>query len=311
VGQEVPIITSQQNNGTVSTGLFSSGPSLTQTVQYRSTGVILRVRPVINSGNRMDLEIQQEVSSANTTTTGVSSSPTISTRRVDTKLSLRDGSTVLLAGLIDRKTSDSNSGVPFLKDIPFLGSLFRSESVSTTETELLVMITPYVINDDYEAEGISDAMQATFGDWAQDIKKARIGEPLKREAEANAIPPARAPAAPRDMGTDIGPALPAELPVERIEPPAGRPTNPASVAPGNLMEGISTTPQPKPTPAAGKAAEPGKKPATAGSKAPAAAGPAGAASAPPPPADAPIKGGKTVEDEKVKQDIQKLFDSKR
>jgi general secretion pathway protein D len=311
VGQEVPIITSQQNNGTVSTGLFSSAPSLTQTVQYRSTGVILRVRPVINSGNRMDLEIQQEVSSANTTTTGVSSSPTISTRRVDTKLSLRDGSTVLLAGLIDRKTSDSNSGVPFLKDIPLIGSLFRSESVSTTETELLVMITPYVINDDYEAEGISDALQATFGDWAQDIKKARIGEPLKREAEANALPATRAPAAPRDMATDIGPALPAELPPERGEAPTPRPANPAAATPGNIMEGISTTPQPKPANAAGKAADPGKKPAPAGSKPTSTAGPAAAASAPAPPANAPIKGGQVVEDEKIKQDIQKLFDSKR
>jgi general secretion pathway protein D len=315
VGSEVPIITSQQSNGSSSTGLFSSTPNLTQTVQYRSTGVILRVRPVINSGNRMDLEIQQEVSSAKATNTGVSASPTIATRRVDTKLSVRDGSTVVLAGLIDRTTSDANSGVPFLKDIPFLGALFRSESVTTAETELLVMITAHVINDDYEAEGVSDALQATFGDWAQDIKKARIGEPLKREAEANALPPARAPAAPRatgtEPGTDIGPALPAELPVERIEPPATRPTNPAAVAPANIMEGISTTPQLKPAPATGKAAEPGKKPSTAGSKAPAAAGPAGAASAAPPPADAPIKGGKTVEDDKVKQDIQKLFDSKR
>jgi general secretion pathway protein D len=318
VGQEVPIITSQQNNGTVSTGLFSSAPSLTQTVQYRSTGVILRVRPVINSGNRMDLEIQQEVSSAAATTTGVSSSPTISTRRVETKLSLRDGSSVLLAGLIDRKKSGGNSGVPFLKDIPGLGLLFGSENTTVEETELIVIITPYVINDDYEAEGISDAMQAGFGDWAQDLKKARIGEPLRQEAEINSRP--LAPTRP-NAGTDISPALPSSMPEPETADPKPAPAPaPAVPTPTNLMEGISTTPQPKPAatapakpPAAGKkpppagAATSGTVPASAPSSAPT-SGPA--ASTTPPPANAPIKGGQVVEDDKVKREIEKLFEKK-
>jgi general secretion pathway protein D len=316
VGQEVPIITSQQNNGTVSTGLFSSAPSLTQTVQYRSTGVILRVRPVINSGNRMDLEIQQEVSSAAATTTGVSSSPTISTRRVETKLSLRDGSSVLLAGLIDRKKSGGNSGVPFLKDIPVLGLLFGSENTTVEETELIVIITPYVINDDYEAEGISDAMQAGFGDWAQDLKKARIGEPLRKEAEANALP---APVRP-GLGTDISPALPAAPGADSAEAAPSR-TAPsvatgATPAPANLMDGISTTPQPKATAtvppkptAAGTKAAPATPPSSGAASAGSAAS-SPAASTTPPPANAPIKGGQVVEDDKVKREIEKLFEKK-
>src|SRR6185295_15556226 len=83
VGQEVPIITSQQTSP-----ITGASGSLIQTVQYRNTGVILKVRPVIHSGNQINLEISQEVSSAQTTTTGVSSSPTFGTRRVETKLSL-------------------------------------------------------------------------------------------------------------------------------------------------------------------------------------------------------------------------------
>ena len=313
VGQEVPIITSQQNAGTVSTGLFTSGPSLVQTVQYRSTGVILKVRPVINSGNRLDLDIQQEVSSAAATTTGVSSSPTISTRRVETKLSLRDGSTVLLAGLIDRKASGGNAGVPFLKDIPGLGALFRSENSSDEETELIVMITPYVINDDYEAEGISDAIQAGFGDWAQSIKPARLGLKLRDEVERNAAADGVASGGdsmPRPSVVEPAPSVvPAATPVApAAAPPMSSNNKPAA----NLMEGITTTSEPKAAAGVGgKAATkaPVGKPAATVPAAPASAGTA--TSKTPPPANAPIKGGQVVEDEKIKQDVQKLFEGKR
>jgi general secretion pathway protein D len=247
----------------------------------------------------MDLDIQQEVSNPETTTTGVTSSPTISTRRVETKLSLRDGSTVLLAGLIQRNSSGGNSGVPFLKDIPVLGSLFRSENASSDETELLVMITPYVINDDYEAEGISDAMQAGFGDWAQDIKKARLGDRLKQENDRSAVP---VPAA-TEISAPIQQAPP-------VTPPArvdGAPVPVAPAATGNIMEGITTTaPPPKPaaTPAV-KPTQPTSKKAEPASK------PEKPSSATPPPANAPIKGGQVVEDEKVKEEIKKLFEGKR
>jgi general secretion pathway protein D len=314
VGSEVPVITSQQSTGS-SGGFFTpSTPNLIQTVQYRSTGVILRVRPVINSGNRLDLEIQQEVSTPGPTSTGVTASPTINTRRVETKLSIRDGSTVLIGGLIERTTIAGNTGVPLLKDIPFIGSLFKSETSSIVETELIVMITPYVINDDYEAEGISDAMQAGFGEWAQTLKKARVGERLKDEAESYARPPA---------AIDISAPIPADPPDAPMPKPMGSPetpvTRPAPAgAPVNIMEGITTTPAPKaPTETTGKAAAGAVKKPPAAGKADKPAAPASAASAPPapsttpPPANAPIKGGQTVDDEKVKEEIRKLFEGKR
>jgi general secretion pathway protein D len=306
VGKDVPVITSQQNNGS-SGGIFGVGatPNVTQTVQYRSTGVILRVRPVINSGNRMDLDIQQEVSTPVSTDTGVSGSPTISTRKVETKLSLRDGSTVLLAGLIQRNSGGGNAGVPLLKDIPLLGSLFRSQSSSSDETELLVMITPYVINDDYEAEGISDAMQAGFGDWAQTLKKARLGDKLKAEAENAATPQPASTEVGVPMPTSAPPNLPAALPdAPAVQAPTGAPS-------GNLMEGIITTPAAKAAPAAASNKAntgAGKKPATVANKPETAPTPK---SSTPPPADSPIKGGQTVDDEKIKQEIQKLFEGKR
>lgn len=169
VGDEVPIITSQQN--AASPGAFGAPSSgVLSTVQYRTTGVILKVRPVINSGNRIDLDISQEVSNAKLTQTGVSISPTISTRKFDTKLSLRDGSTVLLAGLITNNTNDTDSGVPLLKDIPGLGNLFKTTTKSKNKTELVILITTYIINDDFEAESITTAFENTLGDWANNLK---------------------------------------------------------------------------------------------------------------------------------------------
>ena len=169
VGQEVPTVTSQgvtTNNG-VLTGTTNVVP---QTIQYRNTGVLLRVRPVIHAGDRIDLEVSQEVSSAEPTTTGVTTSPTIRKRSVETKLSLRDGATVMLGGLISETATDSDSGVPGLKDIPGVGNLFKRSSQSRTRTELVILITPYILNDAAEAENATDAYQATLGAWAQSVR---------------------------------------------------------------------------------------------------------------------------------------------
>lgn len=162
VGQEVPIITSQQTTPTTGgTG------GILQSVQYRQVGVILKVKPIIHAGDRIELEVSQEVSSAQSTTTGVSTSPTISTRRVDTKLTLKDGATALLGGLISSNQSKSQSGVPILKDIPGFGQLFRVDNDNNNNTELMVLITPYIISNDNDAQAITDAFRDQLGDWAK------------------------------------------------------------------------------------------------------------------------------------------------
>jgi general secretion pathway protein D len=166
VGEEVPVITSQQSNANTTGGVL-------QTVQYRNTGVILKVRPIIHSGSRLDLEVSQEVSEAGRTATGVTSSPTISTRKVDTKLTLRDGSTVLLAGLIKSTANQADTGIPIVKDVPILGNLFKSSGSDTSRTELIVLITPYVVNDEYEAESITEAFKGTLGDWVKEVLPAQ------------------------------------------------------------------------------------------------------------------------------------------
>jgi general secretion pathway protein D len=167
VGQEVPIITSQQTSPTTgSTG------SVLQTVQYRTTGVILNVKPVIHSDDQVDLDVSQEVSSAQTTTTGVNTSPTFSSRRIQTKLSLKNGSTVLLGGIISNNKSKGNAGIPLLKDIPGLGALFSTNTDASTRTELIILITPYIIADDKDAVEVTEAFRNALGEWAKTKPKA-------------------------------------------------------------------------------------------------------------------------------------------
>ena len=262
VGNEVPIITSQQTANTGGT-FFPGSANIVQQVQYRSTGVILRVRPVINAGKRLDLDISQEVSSASSTVTGVSASPTISTRRIETKLSLRDGSTILLGGLIARDTSVSDSGVPLLKDIPGLGSLFKSQSNSNNQTELLVMITPYVVNDDYEAEELTQAIQNTFGDWAKDVRTSRVArEPLPPTA-STPTPRAATPPPAQTPEQEL-PVLPSEpvnrapaassMPAQQREPefevsrPPNAPTQPDTSKPEPAAAEAPSSPASAPVP---------------------------------------------------------------
>lgn len=157
VGQEVPLITSQQSsiNSTNSDNI-----GVLQTVQYRNTGVILKVKPVIHSGDRVDLEVAQEVSAAQTTVTGVNNSPTISTRKLETKMTLQSGSTVLLGGLISSNDTDGNAGIPGLKDVPVLGGLFGVQKRNKGKTELVVLITPYVMNNDDDALSVTDSFKS-------------------------------------------------------------------------------------------------------------------------------------------------------
>lgn len=153
VGQQVPIITSSQTNQA------TGGQGVLQSIEYRDTGIILNVKPVIHSADRIDVEVSQEVSAAQKTTTGVDSSPTFITRKLQTDLTLRDGATIILGGLMQTIGNDTDGGVPILKDIPGVGLLFRNTSKDAEQTELLVVITPYIITSDADAQSVTRAIR--------------------------------------------------------------------------------------------------------------------------------------------------------
>ncbi len=279
VGQEVPTVTTQ--GVTTSGGIFGGNNTVVpQTIQYRNTGVLLRVRPVIHAGDRIDLEVSQEVSSAEPTTTGVTSSPTIRKRSIETKLSMRDGATVMLGGLISETATDSDSGVPLLKDVPVLGNLFKSSGQTRSRTELVILITPYIINDSNEAEAATDAYQATLGTWAQSVRdRVKASRDARRAADA-LHPDASDGGAGATEATPAVPAVPANSPASKgtapratavpLRAPAPVPS-PASASPIERPEQPARMINLSDRPAAGQESAP----------APAAASPAsGSASAP-------------------------------
>ena len=159
VGTEVPTISSQSTSP-IQTGGSSN---ILQTVQYRKTGILLNIKPVVYSDDRVDLEIRQEVSEAQPVgANSAISSPAIFNRSVSTSLSLKDGSAILLAGLMSQKRTDSNSGIPYLKDIPLLGNAFKTTARNSNKTELVLMIVPYIIETDTQAEELTRSLSQRF-----------------------------------------------------------------------------------------------------------------------------------------------------
>ena len=224
VGQDVPTVSSQAvtTSGSI---IGNNNTVVPQTIQYRNTGVLLRVRPVIHAGDRIDLEVSQEVSSAEATTTGVTTSPTIRKRSVETKLSLRDGATIMLGGLISETNTDSDSGVPLLKDIPGLGNLFKRATKSRQRTELVMLITPYVLNDTDDAEAATDAYQSTLGEWADSVRqRVKAARDARQAATQRRAGEAAAYEAGHPGGSAPETLILQEAPVP-VRPPASAPSS--------------------------------------------------------------------------------------
>ena len=155
IGNDEPIVTQTvQTPGTLTSALTTSNA-----VQYRPTGIILEVKPSISSNGLISLSIAQEVSNrAATVAVGGSEYPSFSKRRVSTDVSVQDGKTLLIAGLIEDKGDATSVGLPTLKDIPLFGALFGTNKKVNNKTELLITITPHVVNSYEDA----DRLKADF-----------------------------------------------------------------------------------------------------------------------------------------------------
>lgn len=149
VGNDVPIITSQRAADSQTGG----DTDILQTVQYRQTGVILDIQPVVYGDNRVDLIISQEVSTVADGGAGSAiASPVIGNRSLTTQISLNEGATGVLGGLIDNTYSKGNSGIPLFKDLPLLGSLFRTDTIRGDRTVLVILVTPFIMRDPNDME---------------------------------------------------------------------------------------------------------------------------------------------------------------
>ena len=110
----------------------------------------MTVTPYITAGNLVQLTIKQEISSlaANSTNTNGTSAPNFNSKKVETTLTVEDNTTILLGGMIQTTETSARSGIPFLKDIPYLGILFGNDTKSFNRSELLILVTVNVIDTD-------------------------------------------------------------------------------------------------------------------------------------------------------------------
>jgi general secretion pathway protein D len=243
VGTDVPVITSQRASNTQQSG----ATDVLQTIQYRQTGVILEVTPVVYGEDRIDLQISQEVSSQQANPNQAIGSPLILNRSVQTQISLREGATGVIGGLIQDNLTRGTTGVPVLKDLPLVGGAFRTDTLESRKTELLVMLTPYVVRgDDITASAKAYAAQLnrsfarrgpnayTLLPWSP-LPRAKVvygaGVPVLNGRVAPSAP-SPAPASTPLPSPSAAPALGGVAPVSPAPAPnASTPPTPEQAAP--------------------------------------------------------------------------------
>ena len=167
VGTQIPILTSQ---GVVPGGT-GGGSLFSNTIRSRNTGVILNVTPRINAGGWVTLAVDQEVSSPGPPPTGGIQSPSINIRSVSTQVTIKNGQTIAIGGIISDTNGVSRNGVPILSRIPGLGMLFGNTTRKKNRTELIALITPHVIEDIEQAADLTEDLKSTLKDLKKDLKR--------------------------------------------------------------------------------------------------------------------------------------------
>ncbi|MFO1371001.1 MAG: type II secretion system secretin GspD [Candidatus Competibacteraceae bacterium] len=149
VGQDVPVVTGAYTTSSASSTTSSSSQigNPFQTFQRQKVGIKLKVKPQINEGNAVKLEIAQEVSSVVASANSASQGPTFNTREIKTRVLVEDGQILVLGGLIDDSLNQSAQKVPLLGDIPWLGNLFRYRNTDKLKRNLMVFLHPVILRE--------------------------------------------------------------------------------------------------------------------------------------------------------------------
>ncbi len=189
IGDQVPV-TVQSAVGTV-----GDNSPIVNSVQFRDTGVILRVTPRVNKSGLVMLEISQEVSDVVPTTTSGIDSPTIQQRKFNSTVAVHDGETIALGGLIRESKTRSGSGLPLLRRIPWLGDLFGSNVRGMRRTELIVLITPRVIQNSDDSAELLEKLRQDFRGLRR-VLPQWIDEPTRKAPTRKAAPRAAPAPAP-------------------------------------------------------------------------------------------------------------------
>ena len=172
VGSEIPTSTS-----TTQTADTATTSTLTQSIEYKTVGTKLKIKPTINDERTVVLDIEQEVSDEGTNKTVGQSSysyPSFTTRKTKTSVIVPDKQGIVIGGIIKETKKKNYQGVPLLSSIPFLGNFFRYTVDSLEKTELIVLLTPHVITNRTEADVITREFMEKLKNVKQFLKKKDV-----------------------------------------------------------------------------------------------------------------------------------------
>lgn len=172
VGQQVPIVTSETYGST------TVAPQ--RTIQYKDIGTILKVKPRINEGGLVSIELNQEISDYSTIKLYSNEDQIIINKNdVTTNLVVQDGQTIIIGGLIREKTSDSNAGIPWLNKIPILGYLFGNTKDESSRSEIVILLTPHVMKSIQNAYDLTSEYTNRFNNMG--FENLRVKEPVEKK----------------------------------------------------------------------------------------------------------------------------------
>ncbi|MHC2337812.1 type II secretion system secretin GspD [Bradyrhizobium sp. USDA 4454] len=154
VGDVVPVSTG-------SATVLTTSNTVVNTIDYRNTGIILKVSPRVSVNGTVRLDVEQEISNVpQSNGSTVNLTPTVSERRVKSQISVANGQTVLLAGLISEQQSGARNALPVLDQIPGLGDAFGHQSNGTQRTELIIFIRPQIIRNGTDAQVVAEELRS-------------------------------------------------------------------------------------------------------------------------------------------------------
>jgi len=196
-GQEVPVpVNTLSNAGTVGTVA-----SVSSSIEYKKVVLQLEVVPLINSEKEVSLDILQKLDSlvpgGNVQISG-NSVPTIDTKYIRTNVSARDGSTIILGGLIEEQKNKQYQGIPYLSRIPLIGAAFRGTATSKLRRELIVLMCPQVTLTKLDQYRLRQKWENTTH-FGPDLDQGECADcPRPREGKQLTLPPPDIPE-PKDM----------------------------------------------------------------------------------------------------------------
>lgn len=144
VGENVPFVTSTGTSDVNLNNTFNQ-------IEREDVGITLRITPQIGFGDFVNLKIFVEISNVVSTTRNDPNGPTTNIRTTETNVEVKSDQMIVTGGLISDSITDSSRGVPYWQDIPVLGNLFRRDDTDRSRTNLLIFITPRIVNDQFDA----------------------------------------------------------------------------------------------------------------------------------------------------------------